>query len=327
MVLLNRMGHPAWMGVQARQPRAEELGKTLILSRFLKAPDTGTVSDSGYASSHQPYPDPPPQGAEIIPHQQGELPAWMAPQFANKNTPADADQLLQVHTRFNESAEETPQPPDGQAPADHELFATGDSGDVEGNSRLGKRVPGTRNNDTTATLLLLSNRKLEPLKELEQTPKDSIDSETDSTMSSSSSTALGNVSSLVLRNTSNKMNTHLVGFFECLINAKLGFRSRQNSPGHAASGSMPPPSSRAASIQGYPKRRARMHNEDRKRDFGRNSEDEEDENDQRERKKTRTEESKMGRKIACPYIKRYPVQFATWRTCPGPGFDAMNRLK
>ncbi|KAF4871419.1 hypothetical protein CGCSCA1_v009620 [Colletotrichum siamense] len=32
-------------------------------------------------------------------------------------------------------------------------------------------------------------------------------------------------------------------------------------------------------------------------------------------------------KIACPYMKRYPTEFCSWRTCVGPGFDGMNRMK
>ncbi|KAF4846077.1 hypothetical protein CGCSCA4_v006321 [Colletotrichum siamense] len=32
-------------------------------------------------------------------------------------------------------------------------------------------------------------------------------------------------------------------------------------------------------------------------------------------------------KIACPFMKWSPEQFSTWRTCVGPGFDGMNRMK
>ncbi|KAF7527698.1 hypothetical protein G7054_g10389 [Neopestalotiopsis clavispora] len=37
--------------------------------------------------------------------------------------------------------------------------------------------------------------------------------------------------------------------------------------------------------------------------------------------------SSSKQRIACPYMKRYPAEFSTWRTCPGPGFDGMNRMK
>ncbi|KAF6822084.1 hypothetical protein CMUS01_11222 [Colletotrichum musicola] len=33
------------------------------------------------------------------------------------------------------------------------------------------------------------------------------------------------------------------------------------------------------------------------------------------------------RKIACPFMKRHPARFRAWRTCFGPGFDGMNRLR
>ncbi|RYP46969.1 hypothetical protein DL768_006892 [Monosporascus sp. mg162] len=32
-------------------------------------------------------------------------------------------------------------------------------------------------------------------------------------------------------------------------------------------------------------------------------------------------------KIACPFMKRHPVEFSTWRTCLGPGFSDINRMK
>ncbi|KAK2765688.1 hypothetical protein CKAH01_15629 [Colletotrichum kahawae] len=32
-------------------------------------------------------------------------------------------------------------------------------------------------------------------------------------------------------------------------------------------------------------------------------------------------------KIACPYMKRFPAEFGAWRTCVGPGFDGMHRVK
>ncbi|KAF6832900.1 hypothetical protein CPLU01_05849 [Colletotrichum plurivorum] len=32
-------------------------------------------------------------------------------------------------------------------------------------------------------------------------------------------------------------------------------------------------------------------------------------------------------KIACPFMKRSPEEFSTWRTCVGPGFDGLHRMK
>jgi hypothetical protein len=32
-------------------------------------------------------------------------------------------------------------------------------------------------------------------------------------------------------------------------------------------------------------------------------------------------------KISCPFMKRNPLEFSTWRTCIGPGFDGMHRVK
>jgi hypothetical protein len=34
-----------------------------------------------------------------------------------------------------------------------------------------------------------------------------------------------------------------------------------------------------------------------------------------------------GRKFACPYFKRNPPKYHRWRSCPGPGWDSVHRIK
>ncbi|RYP13273.1 hypothetical protein DL765_006947 [Monosporascus sp. GIB2] len=46
----------------------------------------------------------------------------------------------------------------------------------------------------------------------------------------------------------------------------------------------------------------------------------------RNRKVPRLDEPAQ-QKIACPFMKRHPVEFSTWRTCLGPGFSDINRMK
>lgn len=38
-------------------------------------------------------------------------------------------------------------------------------------------------------------------------------------------------------------------------------------------------------------------------------------------------ESSRKQKMVCQYMKHDPAKYSTWRTCPGPGFDGINRLK
>ncbi|KAI1318472.1 hypothetical protein F5Y16DRAFT_406307 [Xylariaceae sp. FL0255] len=49
--------------------------------------------------------------------------------------------------------------------------------------------------------------------------------------------------------------------------------------------------------------------------------------DQNQRGKRRKVEDSSKKRIACPFVKRYPAQFSTWRTCGGPGFDGINRMR
>ncbi|KAI6378378.1 hypothetical protein MCOR25_002246 [Pyricularia grisea] len=44
-------------------------------------------------------------------------------------------------------------------------------------------------------------------------------------------------------------------------------------------------------------------------------------------KRIKLEKQSPGERIACPYFKRFPESFGSRRTCLGPGFDGMNRLK
>jgi len=45
------------------------------------------------------------------------------------------------------------------------------------------------------------------------------------------------------------------------------------------------------------------------------------------RSKRQKHDKLLRRKIACPYMKKDPIHFSTWRTCVGPGFEGINRLK
>ncbi|KAI6502132.1 hypothetical protein MCOR13_005479 [Pyricularia oryzae] len=44
-------------------------------------------------------------------------------------------------------------------------------------------------------------------------------------------------------------------------------------------------------------------------------------------KRTKMGKQSSGGRISCPYFKRFPEVFCSRRTCLGPGFDGMNRLK
>lgn len=57
--------------------------------------------------------------------------------------------------------------------------------------------------------------------------------------------------------------------------------------------------------------------------------DDEEDGEDKEKKRPRTRDlSNDGpRKMACPYFKNNPQVYSQWRSCPGPGWDSVNRLK
>lgn len=56
--------------------------------------------------------------------------------------------------------------------------------------------------------------------------------------------------------------------------------------------------------------------------------DEDDSKGKRPRKPNDVEAPAIGmRKLACPYFKRDPSTYQNWRTCPGPGWGTVHRLK
>ena len=63
-------------------------------------------------------------------------------------------------------------------------------------------------------------------------------------------------------------------------------------------------------------------------DEGESPNDEDDENSgNRDKKRTKTDSDDTRLKFVCPYLKRYPALFQGVRTCMGPGFDSVARLK
>lgn len=116
----------------------------------------------------------------------------------------------------------------------------------------------------------------------------------------------------------------VLDFFSRFIEFKLRITGTQQRGGPSSKGN-PRVQRRLTGIEGESQHQTakrkgkRVFQEDD--NFDDPSEAPDDEHPQAKRRKT----EKL--KIACPYMKRYPTEFCSWRTCVGPGFDGMNRMK
>ena len=75
---------------------------------------------------------------------------------------------------------------------------------------------------------------------------------------------------------------------------------------------------------------SRKHVRKSDRDTGDNQDDDDDE-DNRKRKRGKSRSADTGdmaqRKLACPFFKRRPATYMSRRSCPGPGWQSVHRLK
>ncbi|KAI1114786.1 hypothetical protein F5Y14DRAFT_153054 [Nemania sp. NC0429] len=120
----------------------------------------------------------------------------------------------------------------------------------------------------------------------------------------------------------------LQAYFGKLIDSQLGVVKNAGSPTSHGTGSSNPP----APCQSYGGEGNQSSRNKRSRwDENGNDDDSKAPDDQREdgnqRRKRQRAENSSKKRIACPFLKRFPAQFSTWRTCGGPGFDGMHRMK
>ena len=95
----------------------------------------------------------------------------------------------------------------------------------------------------------------------------------------------------------------------------------QQSRGSSACG---PTGGRRGSTQGLgSKRKARCAGDDSPPD----DQDEISPNKRRRTSITTTEDSKNGPRFACPFYKHDPMRYRNRRTCPGPGWPTVHRMK
>ncbi|CAI0642191.1 unnamed protein product [Colletotrichum noveboracense] len=120
----------------------------------------------------------------------------------------------------------------------------------------------------------------------------------------------------------------LLGFFNKYIDYRLGIIEAQQRGRTSSGGSRPsqgpkePPESQGQRSQGKEKEKATGKRALQTNDGSDESGDAPDD-EVPEAKRNKADQQK----IACPYMKRFPAEFGTWRTWVGPGFDGMHRVK
>lgn len=163
-------------------------------------------------------------------------------------------------------------------------------------------------------------------------PSTGTESPSDGSTPSLSNNSEDNLTTAILANyATEQIATDVTRYFMEIVRSKFGFRQRGPSSSqeqHRSSGQPSQPSQdicREASQRG----RQCLSN-DRKRPRQSNGDDE----DSDRAPDDKTPESKRRKfaeadkpKIACPFMKHSPTEFSAWRTCIGPGFDGMNRMK
>ncbi|KAH7322497.1 hypothetical protein B0I35DRAFT_183231 [Stachybotrys elegans] len=141
----------------------------------------------------------------------------------------------------------------------------------------------------------------------------------------------GEILELVLgKKKAERIASNMTTLFETLIEHHCGVRTRNggtvpNRKGPQENVSAPSQSALQPrgsqdggdSQQGGPEKKPRDRDDDG-----------DDDNDDTSRGKKRLKANAVYKqKLACPFMKRHPMEFSTWRTCPGPGFDGLNRMK
>ncbi|KAI0146150.1 hypothetical protein GGR57DRAFT_506673 [Xylariaceae sp. FL1272] len=134
---------------------------------------------------------------------------------------------------------------------------------------------------------------------------------------------------LVLGCRAQRMFAKLQAHFEQILESHFRV-SKLTSDQRTRNGGKPPAPYKQSQLtyaQNYdstrPKRSRQTDDQDNEEDQTREDRDGPGDPDPK-RQKTGTS---SGLKIACPFMKRYPSRFSSWRTCVGPGFDGFNRMK
>jgi hypothetical protein len=144
----------------------------------------------------------------------------------------------------------------------------------------------------------------------------------------SDTTAVQNLPSLILGDQAGWVAGRLVRFFGTLVDSQLGISRCQNGDktGSSAQGCSSSndkaTGSANSTVRGREKGTQRCDDQDYSSDI---PEDEGGDNI-RKKKHLKLDETPKER-IACPFMKRYPLEFLSWRTCVGPGFDGIARMK
>ena len=119
----------------------------------------------------------------------------------------------------------------------------------------------------------------------------------------------------------------LMGYFYSIFSASLSFSPYIRAHGHnqalrpqeSNSSRQEQPASGIHSSQNAPHKRSRQDGDD--------GGDEEPRENKRVRMGTDTPAEEVSQRLACPFFKKDPRQYQSWRSCPGPGWPTVHRLK
>lgn len=302
-------------------------GKGFIMNRYLanipKGSDAWTLADSGFSSNPQASElrdiatyQSPMDGEPLIPsapsYRETMLGGWIPPFHTQSPTlgPSTADLISKEQSKhslvpqdFYPGASDMRSAIDGDANIEQQSLSN------ELALESPRPCPHAYQGGSLKSLLTL-------------TLSDDV------TSSDSNITEENNLLTLALGDRANEVVERLLGFFERLITSKLGIFSCQNNQNgqnsDRSNGDCPAQLSASLSTSTF--RRNKRPQRDNDSDGGPKRSGDEDEKENPRRKRLKGEDDSKP-KIACPYIKRFPVEFSTWRTCIGPGFDGINRMK
>lgn len=122
----------------------------------------------------------------------------------------------------------------------------------------------------------------------------------------------------------------LMRYFYAWLDPRIGTSARGHNDGTSNSNTSFSPSRISSTVATSSSAISGEHGIKRRREEsserGDNHSDEDDRKGKR-RKRDNNVAVEIIRKLACPYYKHEPSKYQTWRSCPGPGWDTVHRLK
>lgn len=299
-------------GIGVKGEREEATGKNMIMQRFLsKKPGSSSVltsADSGFASadssrgSRVPYPYPYPfPNSQHVDTLEPLQPLFNAPSQTSGLPWPMLGTSQSIPMAYGHEWFHSPPPP--EQPLAPGVHADTDMVSLTERREVATETPQTDSGDDHMSL-------------------------EESSSPESSQVTDAEFYSFVLSNEQiRRVNDGLLRIFGQFIHSRLGLRTAQH---HGAGSSSGPGTSDFIGVNSMSSDNA-ANNAARNRRKRRQEEDDgapgDGPGDGDPGSKRRKEDSASKPKIACPFMKRSPTSFSTWRTCVGPGFDGLHRMK